>query len=607
MKRILAAGDDENVLARPCAALEADWRRQPPQVAGLTIRRQLVRLVAAAVLPAVLASSLLIAYAHDRQSALVESRTLDIARALAQSVDRELARYQAGSMVLATSPHFEAGDLAGFHRQARQAIRDLQGDIFVLSDASGQQLVNTDWPFGETLPQRTGLSQVRRVFETGKPAISDLFEVLAARRPVIAIDVPVRLDDRVAYALALAVFPERLGEVLKYQKIAPDWVVSIFDRQGRIVARSHNPEQFIGKKGAPLLVERMAQDAEGRVETDTLEGIPVVAVFSRSEMSQWSVAIGVPRSSIAGDLWLPIGWLIAGTVLMFAAAIMMAQRLGSRISGSFDGLIPPSVALGRGDPVVVPPLHLREADEVGRELVHASERLHDRERTLALVSHDLRTPLNAFTMRAATIERLAQRLPGGEPIRNVAAALVVAARQMSGTVDDLLSISVATSGGRSMLKMASISSASLLERVSDAARPHFADRGIELETEKAGALPDIRIDTDRVLRVFANLIDNALKFTERPGSVVLRAKAESDGVRFCVANSGPALSAAMLADMFKPFWQAGQADLRGAGLGLSICRSIVEAHGGTICAEPEPGMQVRISFTLPLASVSSPA
>ena len=573
----------------------------------MTIRRQLVRLVAASVVPAALCASLLIVYAHDRQRTLVENRTLDVARALAQTVDRELARYQAAMLALATSPHLTSGDLAAFHRQARQAIRDLPGDIFVLSDASGQQLVNTQRPFGEPLPRRASVSQVRRVFETGKPAISDLFVGETARRLLVAIDVPVRLDDRVAYALALAVFPERLGEVLKYQKIQPDWVVSILDSQGTIVARTHGAERFIGQKADPALVQRMAQVAEGRVETETLEGIPVVAVFSRSAVSLWSVAIGIPRATVASALWTPISLIIAGAVVLLLSGIVMAQRLGARIAGSIRGLIPPAVALGRGDPVVVPPLHLREADDVGRELVRASERLHERERTLALVSHDLRSPLNVFMIGAATVERLAQRLPGGEPICDVAASLTDVTRRMSGMVDDLLSIAVATGGGRSLLKIAPVSTASLLKRAAAAAWPLFERGDIRLEVESVGALPELEVDSDRVLRVFANLIDNALKFTDPQGRVVLRAEAESDAMRFCVANSGPALSPAERESMFKPFWQAGQGDRRGAGLGLSICRSIVEAHRGRIWAEPETGKRVRICFTLPLAAVSSPA
>jgi len=573
----------------------------------VTIRRQLVQLVAVSVVPAAVCASLLIVYAYDRQREVVEDRTLDVARALAQTVDRELARYQAAMLALATSPHLTSGNLAAFHRQARQAMPELPGDIFLLSDASGRQLVNTQRPFGEPLPPRAGLSQGRRVFETGRPAVSDLFVDEAARRLLVAIDVPVRLDDRVAYALAMAVFPERLAEVLKYQKIQPDWVVAILDSQGTIVARNRAAERFIGQKDAPALVERMAQAAEGRIETHTLEGVPVVAVFSRSAMSRWSVAIGIPRSSIAKALWIPIGGIIAGAILFFAAGIVMAQRVGSRISNSVRGLIAPAVALGHGDPVVVPPLHLREADEVGRELVSASRRLHDRERTLALVSHDLRSPLNVFMLGLATVERLAKPLAGGERICGAAGSLTDVARRMSGMVDDLLSIAVATGGGRSLLKIEAVSAAWLLRRAAEAARPLFEGEDIELEVEATGPLPELRVDPDRVLRVFANLIDNALKFTERQGRVVLRARAESDAMRFSVANSGPALSFTELESMFKPFWQAGQGDPRGAGLGLSICRSIVEAHGGRIAAEPEAGKRVRIWFALPLAGAVAPA
>jgi signal transduction histidine kinase len=573
----------------------------------LTLQRQLVRLVAACVVPAALAAALLIGYSYDRQRALIEDRTLDIARALAQAVDRELARNQAALLVLATSPSLTSGDLAAFHRQAQDAIRDLPGDSFVLSDASGQQLVNTLRPFGEVLPLRGNLDQLRRLFESGQPAISDLFVGQVMRRPIIALDVPVRRGDRVVFALAMGVFPHRLGQILARQQIPADWVVSIFDSQGTIVARTRAAERFVGQKGPPALVQRMAQVAEGRVETRTLEGIPVVAFFSHSEVSHWSVAIGIPRGSLASALWSPISWIIGGAVVLLASGIVMAQRVGSRIARSIRGLIPPAAALGRGDPVVVPALRLQEADEVGRELVSASGRLHEREATLAMVSHDLRSPLGGLMTGASAVERLAAQFPGGEPIRTLAASQVDMTRRMSGMVDDLLAIAVSTGGGRSMLKIAPMSAASLLKRAGDAVRPLFEGRDIELQIEAAGALPDLQVDSDRMLRVFTNLVDNALKFTARPGRVVLRAQAKSAGVQFSVANSGPALPVAELKRMFQPFWQAGREDRRGAGLGLSICRSIIEAHGGNIWAEPEPGKRVRICFVLSLPRVAIPA
>jgi signal transduction histidine kinase len=200
---------------------------------------------------------------------------------------------------------------------------------------------------------------------------------------------------------------------------------------------------------------------------------------------------------------------------------------------------------------------------------------------------------------------MAAKLPGGERIHARLASLVDIGTRMSGMVDDLLAVAVSTRGERSMLKIAPVKAASLLERAADAVRPLFAREGIEVLIDSGVALPDVQVDPDRILRVFVNLLDNALKFTQRNGQVVLRAQEQPGAVRFSIANSGPALSAEELDSMFQPFWQAGQ-DLRGAGLGLSICRSIVETHGGRIWAEPEPGKRVRVCFEVPRATTAAP-
>jgi PAS domain S-box-containing protein len=224
--------------------------------------------------------------------------------------------------------------------------------------------------------------------------------------------------------------------------------------------------------------------------------------------------------------------------------------------------------------------------------------VRDREELLAAVTHDLRNPLSALMLMATTAEHKARALEGGEPVRAMAESIIEITRGMSALVGDLLEIAIARPG-RSILKIAPVKAATLLARAADAARPLFAREGIKLEIAPTGELPVIQVDANRVLRVFANLLDNALKFTEPHGTTVLRAEAFSAGVRFCVANSGPALSADEVKSMFQPFWQAGRDDRRGAGLGLSICRSILEAHGGSIWAEPATGKRVRICFLLP--------
>jgi PAS domain S-box-containing protein len=241
-------------------------------------------------------------------------------------------------------------------------------------------------------------------------------------------------------------------------------------------------------------------------------------------------------------------------------------------------------------------------------LQHTQEQLRaavrDREEILAIVAHDLRNPLTGLMMGASAVEHQARGLPGGEPVRELAASLIDIARRMSGLVDDLLAVAVASTGGPSMLRPAPVAASSLLGKAADGARPRLAKEGLELEVQARGDLPQVGADADRILRVFANLLDNALKFTSPPGRVTLAAERTSGGVRFSVANSGPALPPAQLGAMFQPFWQAGR-DRRGAGLGLSICRSIVEAHGGTIWAEPAEGQRVRVCFVLPRQPASA--
>jgi signal transduction histidine kinase len=149
-----------------------------------------------------------------------------------------------------------------------------------------------------------------------------------------------------------------------------------------------------------------------------------------------------------------------------------------------------------------------------------------------------------------------------------------------------------------MLRLAHVSASALLGRAAEAARPLLARESIELKVGVVGELPSLHADADRILRVFANLLDNALKFTAAGGCITLGAEPSLGGVRYCVANSGAPLPAKQLEAMFRPFWQAGR-DRRGAGLGLAICRSIVEAHGGTIWAEPAQGQRVRVCFVIP--------
>lgn len=359
-----------------------------------TVRGWLVLLVFACTLPAFAAAALYIAFEYERGREQLVQDSLATARALTAVVDRELAGTRSGLLALASSPYLSADELARFHAQARDVQRTQNVNNIVLIGAGGQQVVNTLRPFGSPLPVEPNAA-ILAIFQTGKPVVTDLFVGPVARRPLLAVAVPVVRDGKVAYVLAAGIWPERLSAVLTQQRLPPGWVAGIFDSTGAIVARTHEAERYVGQKGSPALIARLAQGGDGRVETVTLEGTPVVSVFSRSAQSRWSVAIGIPRAMLAGQLRGSLLGLIVATLLLLAAALGAAWYVGRRMVRSMRALVAPAVALGHGESVNLPPLDLHEANEVAQALNRTSALL---QRAVDRASRDALTGLANRTL-----------------------------------------------------------------------------------------------------------------------------------------------------------------------------------------------------------------
>ncbi len=337
------------------------------------LRTQLNVLVVACILPVVLAMAAQMFFGYHRSRGLLTQASTDIARAMSNAVDQELASVTGSLWALAAAPELRAGDLGGFQRFAAGVLPSQPSvNSFVLLNPDGQQLMNTLRPIGSPLPREADQQRFRPVFEKNLPLVSDLFIGAVMKKPVIAVTVPVRIGERVAYALAAGCMPERLNRVLERSQQNTEWVVSIFDSQGTIVARTHDPARFVGHKGAPALLERMKQVREDSVDVDTLEGIPVVASFSRSNVSGWTVAIGIPRAQLTRDLRREMLLLAVSSVLLLMAGLGLAQALASRIAHSIRALVQPAEMLGRGEEPVVPPLHVKEAEELGQALLDAA-------------------------------------------------------------------------------------------------------------------------------------------------------------------------------------------------------------------------------------------
>jgi signal transduction histidine kinase/DNA-binding response OmpR family regulator len=529
-----------------------------------SIKVQIYSLVWACALPAIVGFSLLTAHFIERERDQIKLDTLIMARALSQAVDRDLNTGITVALALANSPSIDQGDFGAFHQQASKALRpEFPGFNFVLSDRDSIQLLNTARPYGKLLPDPGSAARIGKVFDTGKPVISDVFIGGALQRPLVAIHAPVLRDGKVIYVISVAFVPERLGKVLKEQLLPPDRVAGIFDRQGVIVARTHHADKYVGHQGSPSLLAQMPLKPENAIEATTLEGVPVYSMYSRSSTSGWSVVIGVPRSVVWSQMLASAKWIGMVVLVLLLAGFVVAWAYARNIGRSVE-----------------------EADAAKDAFV-------------ANMSHELRTPMNAVLGMAHLLG--ATRLSPEQ--RRYLEMISASGQSLLGILNDILDFSKMQAG-----KVEPHPVRFKLDDVLHALATIMSVSAGEKELELCiGVEPDVpRMllgDALRLQQVLVNLAGNAIKFTERGEVAVLvqRVAGAPLSLRFCVRDSGIGMSAAQLARLFSPFMQGDLSFTRrfgGTGLGLTISKGLIEMLGGEILVRSEVGKGSEFQFTL---------
>jgi signal transduction histidine kinase len=242
----------------------------------------------------------------------------------------------------------------------------------------------------------------------------------------------------------------------------------------------------------------------------------------------------------------------------------------------------------------------KRAQEQVREAYEAARRaVEERDRVMAIVSHDLRNPLNAVAMAS---ELLLLDLPEKKR-QGYVAAIKRSADLMKHLVDDLLDAANIEAGGLRLVRR-TLSVDQLLTAAADALAPLAAARSLQLIVDAPRGL-EVRADRKRAAQVLDNLMGNAIAHSPDGGTVRVSAShaggpdAPGDGVRFTVTDTGPGIPAPDLDRVFDRFWQGQNRRGEGSGLGLAIAKGIVEAHGGRIWVESDEGRGSTFGFTLP--------
>jgi CheY-like chemotaxis protein len=213
---------------------------------------------------------------------------------------------------------------------------------------------------------------------------------------------------------------------------------------------------------------------------------------------------------------------------------------------------------------------------------------------LSVVAHDLRNPLNIVSLAANTL--LPQLTDAAA--RRILERILRSARRADQMLSDLLTTG-AIETGQFTIDPAPVDAAELILGALESQYSLATSASVIVAADVSPGLPPLLADEKRLVDVLENLVGNAVKFTAPGGSITIGANNQGSEILLWVKDTGTGIAPEQLPHIFDRFWQAEKKERRGIGLGLSICKAIVEAHGGQIWAESTIGVGTTMFFTIP--------
>jgi signal transduction histidine kinase len=287
------------------------------------------------------------------------------------------------------------------------------------------------------------------------------------------------------------------------------------------------------------------------------------------------------------------------------ASVAVPLRHGDEIVGALEMVFAESSAFGAAKQAFSLLLAQAAGDALVRARSYDAERIarrgaetlaQARADVLGIVAHDLRNPLSVIASGSGLLLDV-DDLPAAQR-RKMLEIMRRSVRQMNRLIADLLD-ATRLQAGRLTLDLSDIDARAIVREAEETLRPTAAERRIELQCQPPENECFVRVDEGRLLQVLGNLIGNALKFTPAGGHVTLSARPTGVEVVFSVADDGPGIPPEHQTRLFDGFWQARDGDRRGVGLGLTITKGIIDAHGGRIWVESAVGVGSTFSFALP--------
>ncbi len=524
----------------------------------------------------------------------------------------------------------QAEDFAGLHRLL-SATRTSPLSWTLIADYAGSGMMNTLVPYGTPLAVKSG-PWAAKVYDAQATQVGGYFLGATSKRGVVSVNVPVPAALGKKYVVTQIFDPRYFDKIFHKNTLQAGWIIGVFDTNGISIARNVNAARLVGSKVNPVLYAASRQEA-GMLRHTTRDGIDVYDVFVRSELTGWTVAIGMPVEEVEQAARVTTFYAALSLLSVLGAAVGIAVFFGRRIDNSLREATSAAQALAHDKMVPLAPSRLKEVNallavlhgtglaltrenaarlalEAEREKLLANERAarqqaeaqsEAKDHFVSMLSHELRNPLAAISGAASVV-----RLPNLAPARKEKAWEIVdrQLRHLTHILDDLLDVRRVMTG-KVTLQRLPVNVGEILglccqsRMMSDTGQHTWS-----VATQEAWVLGD----RTRLEQVFDNLLTNAMKYTAPGGTISVGNTIAGSMVVIEVVDTGAGIEPEVLPFIFDSLTQGPTTIDRaqgGLGLGLSIAKGLVQLHDGTIGA-PSSGLGTGSVFRVELPLAAAP-
>ncbi|HVK57924.1 MAG TPA: ATP-binding protein, partial [Candidatus Kapabacteria bacterium] len=577
-------------------------------------------LVLAVSVIGITAGTLVTALAYQSQKQSLTKRLESTAQVISSALDLHIGTAETILRTLSAASSLENGDLQGFHELCSRAATTEDAWI-VLDDAEGQQLVNTRAPFGTALPKVQYDSDEIAAYKEGKAYISDLVIGPMTKQHLVYVGIPIQKGER-KFSLFARMRAASLSSALSVNDLAPNATISVVDRNGLIISRSKGGERQIGTLATPDMVDAVLNKRTGLAPSVTKEGVPVFSAIARSQLSGWSVLVGVPK----GDLLISAQRLMITSAAIACGLLLLAAGfsiwIGTGLVRAVGTLVTTTQSISTNSVPTAKETGLSETNFVLAALRKAQAEILQRKAQLAHATEDLERRITARTEDLSQAQR--RLLRANNELESFAHVAVREMREplrqiekLSGSLDSSLKNTAAgeSSGYVERIAKASSRMGKLLESIfaySSRNDPGHSPQITQLnkvlddviadlewklkETNGrivAGELGEVLADPADIHQLLLNLVGNALKF-HKPGTpplVLVESGRVGPNFHLVIRDNGIGFDSAHSEKIFEPFERLNHEQaFEGTGLGLAIVRRIAERQGGSVHASSVPGV-----------------